>query len=95
MDLELSPLALEDLKEIARYTETTWGIEQTDLYLNQIYSAFEDILSDPDKHRKRDDLFEGCQMAPVGKHLIFYEQFNDKIGIVRVLHERMNFPDHF
>ena len=84
MNLEVSPLALTDLREIARYASETWGQEQAQTYLDQIYSAFEEIASDPERFRRRPDLFDSCQIMPVGKHIVFFEFIDDRVAIVRV-----------
>ncbi|CAG9172664.1 hypothetical protein LMG23992_02293 [Cupriavidus laharis] len=38
----------------------------------------------------RDDLFEGCRIYSIGRHLILYAIGDQEIRVARILHERMN-----
>ena len=94
MELELTDAALADLRSIRSYTLETWGEEQEDKYLDELWSRFEELLADPQRWRSRDDLFPGCQLAPQGKHVILFRIETDVIQVVRVLHSAMDFQRH-
>ena len=38
-EFAITPLAREDVKEIGRYTQRTWGVAQRDLYLRGFRSV--------------------------------------------------------
>lgn len=44
--------------------------------------------------RERDDLRQGLRMATSGRHCIFFEDKPSRLLVVRVLHDRMDFPRH-
>lgn len=43
----LTNKALNDLKEIGRYTEQTWGLEQRNRYLLMIDQSIRDLVAAP------------------------------------------------
>ena len=92
MKLRFSEDARDDLRDISEYTRENWGGEQEDSYLRSIYARLSEIKEDPARWKKRDDLFEGCQVALVGKHLLFFKHTDHEILISRVLHQAMDVP---
>ena len=70
MTLELTEEALSDIRTIREYTFTRWGEVQEQKYLDGIWDKFEDLVTDPERWRSRDDLFPGCSIAIYQKHLI-------------------------
>lgn len=44
--------------------------------------------------RNRDDLRPGLHMATSGRHCVFFEIDESRILVVRVLHDRMDYPRH-
>jgi toxin ParE1/3/4 len=44
--------------------------------------------------RNRDDLRPGLHMATCGRHCVFFEIDESRILVVRVLHDRMDYPRH-
>lgn len=91
MSFHLTQKAKADLKEIARYTQKTWGHGQRNIYLQKIDIAFHDLSETPDIGRDCDYIRAGYKKYGVGKHFIFYRAIETHhIEIVRVLHGRMN-----
>jgi toxin ParE1/3/4 len=91
-DYELTILAEEDMRDIARYTIDTWGLEQAKRYeilLSKRFSEISQGIITPRIFLKRrpDLLFTHCE-----HHYIFYWQPKDRTKpiILAVLHERMN-----
>jgi toxin ParE1/3/4 len=84
-----------DLAGISRYSAMHWGHDRAERYLRDIWSMFEKLAKDPRLGRpfsnRRPDHFK----VPVGSHAVIYRVRNDEIAIVRVLHQRMNLPQHF
>lgn len=96
MAYNISAEANADLKSIARYTKKNWGISQRNLYLNQLYDAFDDLAHKRIAGCACLELAENCHKYHIGKHTIFYYELDpSRIRVVRVLHESMNFELHF
>ena len=91
----VSNKAKADLRDIGRYTQRQWGIDQRTKYLSALDSCFHEIAA---KH------IEGIECSymrpdyrswPVGKHVVFFRWLNDGlVEIVRVLHQRMEPTRH-
>ena len=90
MKLTFSDDAKEDVQDIADYTFETWGEEQERIYLSSLYRRMNEILESPERWKKRDDLFEGCQTALAGRHTIFFRIQGEEIFVSRILHQSMD-----
>jgi toxin ParE1/3/4 len=86
----LRPAARADLEDIARYTETTWGRRQRDLYLTAIDAKLGALAANPKIGKPRDAVRAGYRSSRVGAHVIFYREFPEGIEVVRILHQRMD-----
>ena len=92
----LTSKALNDLKEIGRYTERTWGLEQRNHYLLMIDQCFHDLSAAPQRGCDCNVIRSGYRKHQAGRHVVFYRVLaSDQIEIVRVLHERMDVERHF
>lgn len=91
MELDLTDAALSDLRSIREYTLKTWGEEQEDRYLDELWARFEQILDDPNRWRFREDLFPRCQLAAQGRHVILFRVEGQALQVVRILHSAMDF----
>lgn len=83
-----------DLEDITDYTARTWGADQAKRYIRDIRTQIErmasgDAIAQP-LQVARDGLFK-CR---VNRHFIVFEQTDDCILIVRVLHEAMDISRH-
>lgn len=94
MTLDFTKAAVSDLQSIRSYTLETWGVEQEQRYLDELWQKFEEILADPKRWRRRHDLFSDCQIAAQDKHVILFRIENSVLQIVRILHSAMDFPRH-
>ena len=94
MILRLSKSAKRDIQNISSYTKKTWGIEKEEQYLNAIFDRFEQIQTNPEHWKRRDELFEGSQSASIGKHIIFFKLHEEIIQVARILHQQMDFIRH-
>ena len=90
----LTVAAYDDLKDIAAYTQETWGENQCDLYLKMIDDAFHELSDNPAHGTKIDDIRAGYYKYRIAKHLIFYRHIADYIEIVRILHQSMDTESH-
>jgi len=94
MKLDFTEAAIEDIRSIRAYTLETWGERQEQIYLDQLWMRFGEILADPAPYRFRHELFPDCQLATEGKHVILFRIRKDVLQIVRVLHSAMDFKRH-
>lgn len=92
MILDLTEAAVSDLQSIRSYTLKSWGPEQEQHYLDALWEKFEEILADPQRWRRRDDLFPGCQIAAQGKQVVLFRVQGTVLEVVRILHAAMDFP---
>ena len=93
----LTQKAKNDLKNIARYTESEWGRDQRNFYLRQLDESFHTLSKSPSIGLDCAYVRDGYRKLKVGRHLVFYRSLNSgkDVEIVRVLHERMNVEIHF
>lgn len=91
MTLEFTHAAIADLQSIRSYTLQVWGGEQEQVYLDSVWKKFGDLLANPERWRKRDDLFPGCQIAAHAKHVILFRINGSDLQVVRILHAAMDF----
>ena len=94
MTLEFTHAAIADLQSIRSYTLQVWGAEQEQVYLDSVWKKFGDLLANPERWRKRDDLFPGCQIAAHAKHVILFRINGSDLQVVRILHAAMDFHRH-
>lgn len=94
LDVHKSQLAEKDLIDIWRYTETTWGEQQADFYLDQIEQHLVMLCKDVSIGKDCGHIREGYRSFKSGKHMIFYKVDANILMVVRVLHERMNIKAH-
>ena len=91
----LTPRAVADLREIARYTLKTWGRKQRDLYLADIDRRCSWLAENPRLGTHRPDVAEGYYSYLQGSHVIFYLIREDGIDIIGVPHQRMDVLSYF
>ncbi|MGS2723740.1 type II toxin-antitoxin system RelE/ParE family toxin [Porticoccus sp. GXU_MW_L64] len=67
----LTPQAKADLRDIWRYSTSTWGEQQADLYIAHLYARFEWLAQCPKMGKHREDICDGYYCFPQGSHLVF------------------------
>ena len=91
----LTRQALEDLREIGRYTQEQWGRGQRRYYLALLDRCFHALAENPQPGQRCDEIRSGYRTFPSGQHLVFYcEQATGGIKVIRILHERMDLEGH-
>lgn len=85
----LSPEAKVSLNNIRSYTLKSHGKSQTTIYLNKIRDKMESLAESPTRGTVRDDIKPGYYSAFIERHTIYYKVLPDHIGIIDVLHQRM------
>ncbi len=91
----LSRLADSDLGIIADYTIETFGVKQARRYRDGFNTCFQTLAEAPLIGRAADYLAEGLRAYPHRSHVIFYQQTDRGIYVVRVFHQSMDFQRHF
>ena len=91
VDYVLSNRAEKDLIDIWQYTFNRWSREQADIYTRKLLNACAFISTAPDLlGLPYDHVLSAYRAFPVGKHLVFYKVLNDKVFVVRILHQSMD-----
>ncbi len=90
-----APRATQDLLDVWRYYVRVASPDVADNILRGIDRASEAIGRNPLTRRTRDDLMPGLRSALVSPHTIFYRLQGSDVEIVRVLHQRRDFPSAF
>ena len=91
-DYILSERAKKDLLDIGEYTEGKWSEEQAERYVRMILAACKALVASPLSGRSYEPGRPGLWGKSCGRHVIFYRILSDnRVRIVRVLHERMDF----
>lgn len=85
-DWELSETAIADLLGIAVFTGESWGLGQSDAYLEAIYAAIERVAEYPSLGAMREDLTAGLRMMPTRQHRLYYNAVGERVVVVRILH---------
>jgi toxin ParE1/3/4 len=87
---EFTARAAADLREIARYTRKTWGIEQARRYREELEIALQKLSLSPNVGRPREAIAPGVRSFRVAAHIAFYVHRNDRITILRLLDPNMD-----
>ena len=90
----LRPQAVADLEEIWNHSTENWGELQAERYLRLINKHFRKIADNPDLGPSCDGIREGYRRRRVARHTIFYRMSDDRVEVVRILHERMDVDRH-
>ncbi|SMC35480.1 Plasmid stabilization system protein ParE [Fulvimarina manganoxydans] len=90
-----SDRAEADLRAIVRYSVHLFGANQASTYLNTIQRTCEEVASGRLRTRSHTIGNKNYWKRPIGAHVI-YGRFDadGRCLIVRILHSRMNAPDH-
>ena len=90
----LSPRAQADIDEIWEYTANRWDVDQANRYILEIRRAIEVVASDPRRGRSCDHIRAGYRRYSAGAHVLFFRIIADRIDVMRILHQRMDFQRH-
>lgn len=93
--VRITPRAREDLKNIGRYTEQTWGKPQRNLYLKRLETRFKWLAASPLLGRHRTEICEGYYSFPEGQHVAFYLIGSETIDIIGIPHKDMDTISYF
>jgi len=82
----VSRAARADLKNIAAYTQKTWGAVQRRAYIKELDVQFHVLAENPLSGVSCHYIADGLRKY----HTIFYENVDQAISILRVLHKSMD-----
>ncbi len=93
MTIILSQKARNDIIEISYYTIEHWGYQQAKKYNSLLEEAFQNILANPYHilSKDRGHLIEHCRSFKVKKHVIFYRLKDERVEVIRILHESSDY----
>ncbi len=87
----LTKSAEADIREITRYTQTQWGMEQCRIYIAAIEEKAEALATGQGLFKDMSALIPKLRVVLSGKHYIFcLPQHNAQAIILAILHERMD-----
>jgi toxin ParE1/3/4 len=91
----LSRKAETELEEIGAYTESMWGREQRNRYLDLIEECFDKLAKDPWGGNDFSSIRSGYRRKNAGEHCVFYRiAGRDEIVIMRILHQKRDIVRH-
>jgi toxin ParE1/3/4 len=91
----LTQRAVDDLREIARYTGKQWGALQAERYGEELELALQQLGLAPEMGQKREAIAPGLRSFRVAQHVAFYLIRKKEIIILRLLHPRRNVDEAF
>ena len=86
---EVSEQAVNDLKEIYKYSYHQFGEEQAEHYYAALWDCFQRLAETPEIGRQRLEFDPPLRSYNHRRHVVFYDVHDDYILIVRVLHQNM------
>lgn len=94
--IELSPLAQEDIENIALYTLIEYGLQQQDTYMNLLDKGLKTISENPYIGHGHIDLEDDVQIWSIAKHLIIYTTHDTEnvVRVFRILHQSVDIKKH-
>ncbi len=78
--------AVEDLREINRYTEKEWGSKQARLYHEELELALQKLSLNPNLGRSREEVGHGIRSFRIASHIAFYLPREGGLTVIRLLH---------
>lgn len=92
--LSLTQAAEEDFIDILVYTVQEWGEDKQKEYDASLCHALDVVKDNPFLGYRHTLLPEDHRCLNVRKHVLVYQITNSHIFVLRILHQRMNLPDH-
>jgi len=92
---EFTSQAVEDLREIGRYTRKIWGLAQARHYREELELSLKKLSFTPLIGHAREEIAENVRSFPVGSHIAYYLPRKNGITVLRLLHPRMDVEKAF
>lgn len=84
----LAPQAEEDLLDLYLYGVETFGLEDSNAYVDSLTDCFELLAAQPGMGRSVDAMHRGARRFEHRRHVIYYEKRGPAILILAIVHER-------
>jgi toxin ParE1/3/4 len=91
----ITPRALNDLKNIGRYTLKKWGKTQRNRYLSELDQRLAWLAEHPDLGKNRPDIDKNYYCYPHKSHIVFYTKNEGGINIIGIPHQAMDIAQYF
>ncbi|MBJ2153177.1 type II toxin-antitoxin system RelE/ParE family toxin [Paracoccus sp. IB05] len=91
--LSFTPLAEADIEAIWDYSAENWGLEQAELYTDEIRHACHALASGRNLGRAT-NVRPGYRKCTTGSHVIYFRDRGDWLEIVRILHVAQDAERH-
>ena len=96
MKIRILPAARRRLLEIWNYPANAWGVDQANRYLSGLDSHFSELPADRSKWRVPMEGIPGIHFSRYKHHYVFFRELKSgDIGIITILHEKMDLPRRF
>lgn len=101
--VEFAQKATKDFDDVILHTEENFGRDQAVRYSALIGNALQELSRSGPAHplaKERSELLPGIRSMQVqragkkARHILFFKEHQQKIVIVRILHESMDFREH-
>ena len=93
-ELEFATPALRDLEKIRIESEAGWGLAQRQRYTGAIEARLDQLLERPELGAIYGESRPGPRRLRSGLHIIFYRFDDERVRVLRVLHEAMDVSSH-
>jgi len=90
----LSIQARNDLIGIKKYTIKNWGKKQSNKYIFSIRQCAKKLANYTIQGKLRNEIASNLRSYHIGRHVIFYVEYEEGIKIARILHDSMDFRRH-
>lgn len=90
--LTVTPKAESDLTGIWIYTCEEWGVDQADIYLDQLEAGMNQLINHPSLGANYAHVLAGYRRLQIEHHAVYYQVLESEVLVVRVLHEEMDAP---
>lgn len=88
------PRAELDLLDIWDYIADD-SLERADEFLARIEGKLQTLVRNPGMGRRREELLAGLQSFPIGNYVVFYQEIENGIDVIRVLHGSRDIEEIF
>ena len=89
-DYRFSRRAAIDLQAITEFTIERVGVERARRYREELKTCFAELAVNPKMGRRAEQLARGLRRFEHQSHVVFYQQSDDGVLIVRILHSRVD-----
>jgi toxin ParE1/3/4 len=94
-EIRISARAAMDIRDIARFTIRTFGVNQARRYRDDLQRCFESLADNPMLGRSAEALAAKLRRFELRSHVVFYRPDEGGILVVRVLHASTDISSRF